>query len=244
MNEGPASMDAPRWLLVAGLAAGIVLGALGIAERPLAGLPDDAVARVNGRLILRDEWLRAVAAVSSERRTPLTDADQRHILDRLVDEELLVQHGVALGLVESDARLRSLLVSEVMLVAARRAAQEPDEAALRKFYEEQRDFFAPAPRLRVQGPGIPDVLLPHAKLVAYVGPTLAQRVAGLAPGESVEAEGGAIRLVEREPSAAPPFEQVAEQVRAEWRRRNDEAAVRALLARLREANRIDLRGLP
>lgn len=237
-------MDAPRWLLVAGIAAGIVLGALGIAQRPLAALPDGAVARVNGRLILRDEWLRAVTAVASERRTPLTEADQRHILERLVDEELLVQHGIALGLVESDARLRSMLVSEVMLATSRRAAHEPTEDELRAFYGERRDFFAPAPRLRVKARGVPDALLPPAKLVAYLGPTLTQRVAGLAPGESIDVEGSTIGLVEREPSVAPPFEQVVGQVRAEARRRADEAAVRALLAQLRESGRIDVRAAP
>src|SRR5205823_1584452 len=105
-------------------------------------------ARVNQHLILRDSWLRAVAAVASERRAPLTDADQRHVLDRLIDEELLVQHGMALGLPEQDARLRSTLVSEVMLTAST-GATAMDEDALRRFYAANRDFFTPAARLRV-----------------------------------------------------------------------------------------------
>src|SRR5690349_13984703 len=105
----------PRALLVLGLVVGIVAAASGLlVGAPSAQLPPQAVALVNGRPILRDAWLRAVAAVATERREALTDADQRHILDRLVDEELLVQHGLALGLPESDGRLRSTLVQEVM----------------------------------------------------------------------------------------------------------------------------------
>src|SRR5688572_20896614 len=127
-GAGPgAAPDArvPRWLLAAGLVTGAALAAAGLVA-PGRSLPDGAVARVNDRLIQRDEWLRAVAAVASERRTPLTDADQRHILERLVDEELLVQHGRALGLVEHDGRLRDTLVSEVMLAATQRAGAELD----------------------------------------------------------------------------------------------------------------------
>src|SRR5262245_50870367 len=89
----------PRWLLVAGLLAGIGLASADIVLRR-DELPDGAVARVNDKLISRDAWLRAVAAVASERRAPLTPEDQRHILDRLVDEELLVQHGLSMDLIE------------------------------------------------------------------------------------------------------------------------------------------------
>src|SRR5690349_6816958 len=135
-DASPSSV--PRWLLLAGLAAGVLMAAAGLRPATTA-LPPEAVARVDRQLILRDAWLRAVAAVASERRTPLTDADQRHILERLIDEELLVQHGVALGLVEQDARLRSTLVSEVMLAASLSARAEPDEAALRAYYEDNRE---------------------------------------------------------------------------------------------------------
>jgi hypothetical protein len=249
---------APRWLLVAGLAAGALLAAAGLVA-PGGELPDGAVARVNDRLIQRDDWLRAVAAVASERRTPLTAEDERHILDRLVDEELLVQHGRALGLVEHDGRLRDTLVSEVMLAATQRAGAGLDEAALRGFYAANLDFFAPAARLRVRAwrleasgaraafaPAVPDALLPPAKLVAYLGPTLVARATALrvdeisAPLPSGDAR-VELQLLEREASAAPPFEQVREQVRVEARRRADEAAVRALLADLRADGRVELR---
>jgi len=254
----PTAARAPRWLLVAGLAAGAVLAAAGLRAGPGANdLPPHAVARVNQHLILRDAWLRAVAAVASERRAPLSEADQRRILDRLIDEELLVQHGVALGLVERDARLRSTLVSEVM-AATRTAEAPPDEAALRRFYEEQRDFFAPTGRLRVRAwrlgadgarltfePAVPDALLPVGKLQTYLGPALTGRALQLRPGETSEAIAGpggtvVLQLLETRQDPAPPFEQVREQVRAEAVRRADEAAVRELLADLRERNRVVL----
>ncbi|HUR40523.1 MAG TPA: peptidylprolyl isomerase [Verrucomicrobiae bacterium] len=255
-RQGPTGARAPRWLLAAGIAAGLALAASGVAQRAASPLPPGAVARVGDQLIARDAWLRAVAAMASERRAELTADDQRHILDRLVDEALLVQHGLDLGLVQSDARLRSTMVSEVMLAATRRAAAPVDDAQLRAFYEANRDFFAPAARLRVAAfrldadgarrpfePAVPDAPLPPAKLAAYLGPALAAHATKLAPGqesEPIEAGGSRVvlRLLELQRAEAPPYEQIRDAVRTEAQRRADEAAVRELIASLRERHHV------
>lgn len=249
----------PRGLLIAGLLIGIVMAATGVLRGERDTLPDQAVARVNDRLILRDTWLRAVTAVASERRTPLTDADKRHILDRLIDEELLAQHGIALGLVEQDRRLRGQLVAQVLQTAnAAGSEQAFTDAQLREFYARHEDFFAPSTRLRVSAiridasgqrvafsPPLPDVLLPPAKLRAYLGPTLAQAALELQAGEASEpiphGDGQVVlEMLARETGAPLVFELVREQVRAEMQRRGDEAAVRELLAQLREDNNVDV----
>ena len=253
----------PRWLLLAGLLAGAGIAASGLVTHTNKVLPAQAVARVNNRLILRDAWLRAVAAVAGERRGELSAADQRHILDRLIDEELLVQHGVALGLVEQDARLRSTMVSEVMQQATGAAAKEPDDASLRSFYADNAAFFAPAARVRVKAwrlaadgartefqPGVPDAMLPLAKVQAYLGPALTAAAAQLAvnsASEPIVTDSGRVvlQLLEKEAGAALPYEQVRDEVRAEYKRRADEAAVRALLAELRASGNIAVdRALP
>lgn len=228
-------------LLVAGMLAGMAAAAWTLVRGDPA-LPAGAVARVNERLISRESWLRAVTAVASERRTPLTPADHRHILDRLVDEELLVQHGLALGLAERDRRLRGQLVSEV-LVAATATIPEPDEAQLRAFHDAHRDRFTTPGRLRVAAtradgrpvvPPVPDALLPPAKLREYVGPRLTEAALALEVGQSSAPQGEVVlRVVEKEPPHTPAFDEVREEVRAEARRRAEEAAVRKLLGELR-----------
>lgn len=251
----------PRYLLAGGLVLGIGAAAVGVLrDQGPHALPTQAIAQVNGRLILRDAWLRAVAAVASERRTPLTEDDKHHILARLIDEELLVQHGVALGLIEQDRRLRGQLVSDVIATAtAAEAEPMADEAELRRFYQDNQDFFTPPGRIRVAVyrlgaagarsafvPPVPDVLLPPTKLRAYLGPALTQLAMQLQPGQSsTPIESGAspvvVEMLEREPGLALPYEQAAEQVRAEHQRRRDEAALRRLLAELRENNSVIVR---
>lgn len=249
-----AASAAPRWLLVGGLAAGALLAAIGLRAAPRPALPPEGVARVADRVILREAWQRAVAAVAADRRTPLTPADERHVLERLIDEELLVQHGVALGLVENDARLRSTLVSEVMQAATQAARAEPDEAALRAFYDANPALFAPAARLHVRAwrvdaarartpfePRVPDVLLPVAKLRTYLGPALTQRALALAPGAvDPGADGVVLEVLEAQPAAAPPFDAIRAEVRQEFLRRADERAVRELLAQLRERTPVSI----
>jgi hypothetical protein len=246
------SASVPRTLLVAGLLAGALAAAAGLLVPDDAShLPAQAVAMVGHRPILRDQWLRAVAAVASERNVPLTAADQRHILDRLIDEELLVQHGIALGLPEQDPRLRSEMVQEVMRSASATTTQPADDE-LRAFYAANQDFFAQVARLRVAAwrvdaggarrefsPPLPDVLLPPSKLQTYLGPSLTAAAMGLREGESsAPVDGVIVQVRQRQADAPPAFEQVRDEVSREARRRADEAAVRALLVSLRKQGHV------
>jgi len=114
-------------------------------------LPDGAVARVNETLIRTEEYERLLAALESDRRTPLGDEDRARVLDRLIEEELLVQHALALGLARSDRRVRADLVSAVLgSLAAATDGYEPDEDEIQAFYAENRDFFAGPGRLWVR----------------------------------------------------------------------------------------------
>lgn len=251
-----------RLMMIGGLLAGAGIAAWGLHSPRVAPLPDHAIARVNQRLILRDTWLRAVAAVASERRSPLTAEDQRHILDRLIDEELLVQHGLALGLVEQDRRLRGQVVSDVLMSARMAAAEPADEATLQHFYEENREFFAQPSRLRIAAwqltpdgqqqaftPPVPDVLLPIAKLRQYLGPQPTAELLRIPETQSsLSVAHGAgslhIDILERESGQTPAFSQVQEQVRAERQRRIDEAAVKQLLSNLRDGGQVVIGKLP
>lgn len=241
-----------RGLLTAGLLGGAALAAWPVLQSPGSEvLPDSAVARVGDRLILRDEWLRAVAAVASERRTPLDAEDRAAILERLIDEALLVQYGVALGLMARDPRLRGQLVDAVMQVTLEQRAETPDAATLRAYYAANAAQFQSPSRWQVSAvqidadgrpqplsPALPTGPLPLTQVRQRLGPALAAQLATATSGEtlSVTRSDGARLAVTVEavvPGRVPDFESVESAVRSAWQRDLDERLVRDLLDELR-----------
>ncbi len=147
-----ASPRAQPWLAL-GAVAGIGCAAVGLllsGERDRA-LPANAAASVNGAVIRLEEYDRAVAAFAADRRDPIGPEDRRHVLERMLDEELLVQRGLELGLARHDRRVRGDIVSAVIeLVVSQADGEAPTDGEVRAFYEQNRDYFAHTERLLVQ----------------------------------------------------------------------------------------------
>jgi len=141
-------------LLALGAAAGIGLAATGIVrpERKAGStLPPDAAAQVNGVVIRAEDYERVVAGLAQDRRDGIDTALRRHVLDRLIDEELLVQRGLELGLVQHDRQVRSDLTAAVIAsIVAQRDDAEPTDSTLQAFYDAHRDFFTEPGRLRLR----------------------------------------------------------------------------------------------
>lgn len=266
-----------RLFLAAGLfgLAAAVAGAIGAPNVSAFGV--GAAAVVNGRPIPREAQARAVEALRNDKRNPVTKDDERAALERLIEEELLVQRGIALGLAETDIGARKAIIQSVLQLAlAERAGAEPQDRDLRAFFRANAGFFAPSPRIQAslvfvragadleararniardlkagapaQGLGDPHALvLPAAplgpgELRTYLGAGLAAKAMAARPGDVIEERGAdGVRFLRIDGWYAPPaprYEDVAQQVRAEWDRRADEAAVRRYIDRLAKRARI------
>lgn len=274
-----------RRLLAAGAVLGIGLAAAGLlgsgSERADLG---DAIAVVNGQPLPRDAFERFVAAVEAERRTAeLPLAERQRLLDRLVDEELLLQHGIGLGLARHEPTARRVIVQSVIAAVTGAAeAREPESAELREFHARHPERFVWPGRVEIEAlsvpvadgedaaareraaevaaalaggrpleelraawtdvavPPLPGGPLPLETVRRYLGPTAALRAAELEPGvvsEPFRAASGylVLRVLARAPEQVLPFEEVAEQVRAEWLREQGEQALVRFLADLRAA---------
>lgn len=152
-REPSAQTRAPLLSLVAGALLGVGMAAWGLlsTDPAVGGLPDDAVARVNGVILPREDHGRLVAGLESDLRQEITPALRRRVLDRMIDEELLVQRGVELGLVESDRRVRGDITSAMIRsIVVEAEDREPTEAELEAFHGEEKGFFAQPGRLRVR----------------------------------------------------------------------------------------------
>lgn len=141
------------WLLLAGAALGLALSAWGLledrAERHV--LSDETAAIVGARVIRRVDYERMLAGVEQDRRGPIDDATRRRVLERMIDEELLVQQALALGLAAADRRVRGELVSSLVdSVVSEADGEPPTDAEVEAHFQESAGFFARPGRLRVE----------------------------------------------------------------------------------------------
>ena len=134
------------WLLAAGSVVGILLGAATAFHKSgsaASALPDDAIASVNGRPIREEEYTRAVAMLAGDKRTEIADEDRTHVLNRLIEEELLIQRGIEIGLVNSDRSVRKAITQAMLAsIVAESVSAQPAEDELRAFYAENPSLFA------------------------------------------------------------------------------------------------------
>jgi hypothetical protein len=296
LDPGFESKKRPIVLLSIGATIGLVLAAWGVLENVQSrSLPANSVARVNGALIRAENFERLVEAVMGDMRTPDRETASQRVIERMIDEELLVQRALDLGLVHLDRKVRSDLTSSVInSVVSEVANDEPSENELRAFYGENQSYFTQPGRMRLdqiffrqalsaQGvpdgqpldgaaraeqaraelaggadwkqikatwgeavyAPLPDAMLPGQKIREYLGPTVLKASLDL----EVEQISAVVRsgtgfhivlLVDREAARIPAFEEVAKQVKVDWRRRRGDDALRDYLADLRAVADIEI----
>ena len=138
-----------------GLAAAALLGLLIalVAATPAERARLDeasAIAKVNERHIDRTAFASAYQALLSDKSKAPTQGDKKLVLARLIEEELLVQRGLEIGLLDGDAAVRKAVAMAVIeFVLAQEGSDAMSESKLRAFYNQNKQRFAPASRLQV-----------------------------------------------------------------------------------------------
>ncbi len=124
-----------------------------------SAVPPEAMALINGRPILRGDFMTQVQTQFGVPYDKSTAAQRRKVLDDMVAEELSVQRGVEIDLPSFDPDVRTAMVAGVELeVTANVLAQQPSPEALRQWYETHRGRYASDASFRMRD------------LVARVGP--------------------------------------------------------------------------
>ena len=87
------------WLIVGGL-CGLLFAGYGIFTKISINqtLDSNTIATVNNALITRETYLRAIDRYNSDTKDALDKNDRAWVLQRLIEEELLVQRGLSLGI--------------------------------------------------------------------------------------------------------------------------------------------------
>ena len=238
-------------LLCFGAALGVTIAVVQVMTRGPDVLPKSYAAVVNGVPISQDAFERAVEAVQNDAKPgSISAADKAKLLDRLIDEELLLQHARTLGLERNDPTIRGHLVRRVIDTVVTRDAQPPTDRQLARFYEERKAEFKRPVRVRVEHTfrsksgdtkhplGLPSTPVPMSMVVQRLGPTVGKAVSALEVGARSKPIKGAdgvhiVKLLERTGGDVPPLNEVREVVLKAYEYEQQDEALRDIVAKLR-----------
>jgi hypothetical protein len=143
----PAKVSNPRSfvLMAAGVLIGLVLAGYSLFTVRSAStllVPAEDVALVNQQPISRADYLTLLQTLYGVDLAHSTREQRQKVLDDMIREELFVQRGKELDVASTDPDVRSALVNAVELEIAENAiTSQPNEAALRQFYEAHRERY-------------------------------------------------------------------------------------------------------
>jgi hypothetical protein len=138
-------------LLAAGALIGALLAATGLLDWQDDKPGDNVVARINDLSIRKGDYLGYLDLVSRDKRNPMTEQDRRHVLDRIIEEKLLIERGLALDLPHSDPKVRKTIVNAMIeTIVSDASSAEPDDAELEEFYLDNQNYFALPARVQLR----------------------------------------------------------------------------------------------
>ena len=119
-------------------------------NKNFSSLPDNIIATVNDKIIPSDKYQTIINLIQDDKRDELTKADREMALDRIIEEELLVQYAYKNGFLEADDLLRKSIVRSVVdSIVEQALSVVPAKQDLLKFYEANRQTFAIDDKYRV-----------------------------------------------------------------------------------------------
>ena len=143
-----------QFLLALGMVLGLALALSSILQpgsSSRGALPEGVAAVVNDREISEESFESAVRALAADSNSPIGQAERNHVLDRLIEEELLVQRAVELDLDVKDKSIRNRLVSAMIETIVTGVDQQAfSDEEVEAFFLKNRDFFSGAGRMSVR----------------------------------------------------------------------------------------------
>ena len=115
-----------------------------------SSLPDNVAALVNDKIIPSERYQTVIQLIKNDKRDDLTDIDRKMALERIIEEELLVQYAYQNGFLEADDLLRKSIVRSVVdSIAEQSISVIPNEKTLRDFYQDNLPLFTIDEQFRI-----------------------------------------------------------------------------------------------
>jgi len=117
----------------------------------LTNYPPDTLVTVNGYPITKSALRNAEKRIQSNSSDPMNPDDRELLLQRLIDDELMLQHAENLGIFTTDPGIRKLLVrSSVDSIIEDSRSKPISDEQLRTFYEDHKSVFQRPSRLQLK----------------------------------------------------------------------------------------------
>jgi hypothetical protein len=181
-------------LMTSGVLIGLVLAGYSLFTARSAStliVPAEDVALVNQQPVSRADYLLLLQTLYGVDLGHSTREQRQKVLDDMIREELFVQRGKELDVASTDPDVRSALVNAVELEVSENAiTSQPNEAALRQFYEAHQERYISEGIMRVREWVFPAASLQElpnepASLKAIIAdPQALARLGGRDPGRA------------------------------------------------------------
>ena len=136
------------------LSTGLIIGAL------LAGLSIiqesnitnfKYAAKIEDTSISMEKYLVQLEGLAKDKKSPVTQKDKEYVLERMIEEELLIKRALDLGMLENNPIARGTIVQQMIkTIIAENMRYEVSDKELNEFFKENIGFFTKSSRLRIQ----------------------------------------------------------------------------------------------
>ena len=136
------------------LSVGLIFGAL------LAGLSIiqesnitnfKYAAKIEDTSISMEKYLVQLEGLAKDKKSPISQKDKEYVLERMIEEELLIKRALDLGMLENNPIARGTIVQQMIkTIIAENMRYEVSDKELNEFFEENIGFFTKSSRLRIQ----------------------------------------------------------------------------------------------
>ena len=138
------------FVLFAGILIGALMAAYSVIEK--SNISDYKwAAKIEDTSIPMEKYLTQLDGLSKDKRSPLTQKDKEYVLERMIEEELLIKRAIDLGMLNDNPMARGTIVQQMIkAIIAENARYEISDSELESFFQENSGFFTKSSRLRIQ----------------------------------------------------------------------------------------------
>ena len=139
-------------LLLISMFLGTVIAIISIIEtnNDYTNLPDDVIATVNDVIIEREKLDTVINLIGGDKRDGYTDKDQILALERIIEEELLVQYAYKNGFLSADDNIRKTIIRSVIeTIVEQTISIMPEKETLQEFYKSHQEIFATSEQVKI-----------------------------------------------------------------------------------------------